>query len=261
MMELQNFHFDGSAIRVQSLNGEPWFVAKDVSDILGYRTSNDMTRRLDADERGTQKVRTPSGDQEMTVINESGLYSAILGSNKPEVKRFKKWVTGEVLPAIRKTGGYINANENMSDAEIMSKALMIAQKTIDQKNSLIEEQQRVIEEAQPKVAFVETFATSRGNILIRDFAKMISQALNVKFGQNELFAWLKENGWMNSNRYPSFKSNERGLMHVTEGFHCLSDGATELHHTTKITPKGQTFFFGILSEYFKKTRNQREELF
>ena len=259
MMDLQNFHFGNQLVRVQNVNGEPWFVAKDVAEILGYSETAMMTRRLDEEE--TMSVKLAGMNMKSTIINESGLYSAILGSNKPEAKRFKKWVTGEVLPAIRKTGGYLNVSENMSDAEIMSKALMIAQKTIDQKNMLIEEQQQLIEEAQPKVAFVDTFATSRGNILIRDFAKMIAQALNVKFGQNELFAWLKENGWMNSNRYPSCKSNEKGLMYVTEGFHCLSDGSTELHHTTKITPKGQTYFFGVLREYFNKLNNQREELF
>lgn len=105
--ELIPFDFEGRPVRVVTgTQGEPWFVAADVAQSLEYRMASDMTRSLDADEKGTQIVRTPSGDQEMLVINESGLYSAILKSRKPEAKRFKRWVTSEVLPAIRKTGAY-----------------------------------------------------------------------------------------------------------------------------------------------------------
>ncbi|PLT16365.1 BRO-N domain-containing protein [Ralstonia mannitolilytica] len=105
--ELIPFDFEGRPVRVVTdAQGEPWFVAADVAQSLEYRMASDMTRSLDDDEKGTQIVRTPSGDQEMLVINESGLYSAILKSRKPEAKRFKRWVTSEVLPAIRKTGTY-----------------------------------------------------------------------------------------------------------------------------------------------------------
>ncbi len=101
------FDFEGRSIRVAlDVQGEPWFVADDIAKSLHYRMASDLTRSLDDDERGTQIVRTPSGDQEMLVINESGLYSAILKSRKPEAKRFKRWVTREVLPTIRKTGSY-----------------------------------------------------------------------------------------------------------------------------------------------------------
>lgn len=103
---LQTFAFDAHAVRVVIRNDSPWFVASDVATALAYRDAHNMTRIIDEDEQGTQIVRTPSGDQEMLVINESGLYSAILKSRKPEAKKFKKWVTSEVLPAIRKTGSY-----------------------------------------------------------------------------------------------------------------------------------------------------------
>jgi prophage antirepressor-like protein len=106
--QLIPFEFEGQPIRVVTdATGEPWFVAADIAQSLDYRMASDMTRFLDEDERGTQTVRTPSGDQEMLVINESGLYSAILKSRKPEAKRFRRWVTREVLPAIRKTGAYV----------------------------------------------------------------------------------------------------------------------------------------------------------
>ena len=103
-------------------DGEPWFVAKDISGILGYRDAANLVRRLDEDEKDTQKTSTPSGDQEMTAINESGLYNAILGSTKPNAKEFKKWVTAEVLPSIRKTGGYLIARKDESPEEIMARA-------------------------------------------------------------------------------------------------------------------------------------------
>lgn len=105
------FEFEGAAVRVVKIDGEPWFVAKDVADVLGYRATNDLTKWMDEDERGAKTVRTPSGNQEMTIINESGLYSAILKSRKPGAKRFKKWVTGTVLPAIRKDGAYVMGEE------------------------------------------------------------------------------------------------------------------------------------------------------
>ena len=103
-------------------DGEPWFVAKDVSGILGYRDAANLARRLDEDEKDTQKTSTPSGKQEMTIINESGLYNAVLGSTKPNAREFRKWVTGEVLPSIRKTGGYLIARKDESPEEIMARA-------------------------------------------------------------------------------------------------------------------------------------------
>lgn len=103
---LQSFAFDSHAVRVVTRDGEPWFIASDLAHVLAYRNAPDMVRMLDEDEKGTQIVRTPGGEQTMLVVNESGLYAAILKSRKPEAKKFKKWVTAEVLPAIRKTGGY-----------------------------------------------------------------------------------------------------------------------------------------------------------
>lgn len=107
------FRFESHEVRTILINDQPWFVGSDVARALAYRMASDMTRTLDDDETGTQIVRTPSGEQEMTVINESGLYSAILRSRKPEAKRFKKWVTAEVLPAIRKHGHYEDANNKL----------------------------------------------------------------------------------------------------------------------------------------------------
>lgn len=105
--DLIPFSFDAREIRLIDRSGEIWFVATDVAEVLGYRNAPDMTRNLDDDEKGTQIMRTPGGDQELSIISESGLYAAILKSRKPEAKRFRKWVTSEVLPAIRQTGHYV----------------------------------------------------------------------------------------------------------------------------------------------------------
>ncbi|NYZ70228.1 Bro-N domain-containing protein, partial [Endozoicomonas sp. SM1973] len=119
------FQFNNSSIRVIDKAGEPWFVAKDIAEALEYPTAYKMTRSLDADEKDAQIVGTLGGNQEVTVINESGLYSAILKSRKPEAKTFKKWVTKEVLPSIRKNGGYIAGQENDSPEMVMAKALLV----------------------------------------------------------------------------------------------------------------------------------------
>ena len=130
MNDLIPFDYEGTNFRaLQDSAGEPWFVAADVATILGYRMASDMTRRLDDDEKGTRSVRTPGGDQDMTVISEAGLYSAVLGSKIPEAKAFKRWVTHEVLPAIRRHGSY--TTPTLTGPALMAAALIEAHKTIE----------------------------------------------------------------------------------------------------------------------------------
>lgn len=260
MNELQVFNFNGADVRTnRDEKGDPWFVAKDVAEILGYENSRTMTRRLDEDEKGVQKLHTPGGDQEMTVINESGLYSAILGSTKPEAKAFKKWVTGEVLPAIRKSGGYMVSKPDETPEMIMARALKLADETIKRRERELAEAKQEISRkdealavAEPKAAFVDAFCVSRGSILVRDFAKHVAQAMGLKgFGERVLFQYLKENDYLNQNRYPSQKSTDMGLFHVSEGTHQFSDGSIGLHHCSRITAKGQTYFFQKLKEKYE----------
>lgn len=148
------FNFKGSSVRVvQDDKEDPWFVAKDVAEILGYRMASDLTRRLDEDERDTHQLRTPSGIQKMSVINEGGLYSAILRSEIPEAKAFKRWVTHELLPEIRKTGAYVHATPEMDDAEIMARGVLAAQRTIERQKEQLREQQRLLQEQAPVVEY------------------------------------------------------------------------------------------------------------
>lgn len=184
--ECLNFAFNGIGLRVvRDEDGQPWFVASDVAYALEYRMASDMARSLDDDERGTQIVRTPSGDQTMLVINESGLYHAILMSRKSEAKAFKKWVTSEVLPSIRRTGSYtanpINPSK-LSRLQLIELALIAEQERI-----ALEEKVQVLE---PKAAALERIAEAEGNMNITQAAKTLQMP------PKRLFTWLSRNGWI-----------------------------------------------------------------
>lgn len=148
------FDFNGSSIRVvENENNNPWFVAKDICDALDLPRQQDSVRYLDDDEKSTCLINTPSGDQRMTIINEGGLYSLILRSRKPEAKAFKRWVTHEVLPEIRKTGAYVHATPEMDDVEIMARGVLAAQRTIERQKEQLREQQRLLQEQAPAVEY------------------------------------------------------------------------------------------------------------
>ena len=236
--EIQVFQNDRfGTIRALSVDGEPWFVAKDVAKTLGYRMASDMTRRLDDDEKGTRSVRTPGGEQELSVITEAGLYSAILGSKIPGARDFKRWVTHEVLPAIRRTGGYMVARDETPE-QTMARALLIARDTLDR-------QRREIDELRPKALFADAVAASDGTCLVGELAKMIHQN-GRKLGQNRLFAMMRDDGYLGksgSNRnVPTQRSMEMGLFRIKETAVTHSDGHVTINRTPKVTGKGQRYF-------------------
>lgn len=170
--ELQKFDFKGTSLRTLTDEaGEPWFVAKDVCAILEISNPSDALKRLDDDERS----RFNLGRQgETNIVNEAGLYVLVLGSRKPEAHEFKRWVTHEVLPQIRKTGGYIPTSESDSDEDIMARAVLVAQKTIKQKNQQIASQQSRIDELQPKASAWDNFVDIDDALSVRDSAKLLS---------------------------------------------------------------------------------------
>lgn len=229
---------DFGELRVLNINSEPWFVASDVACALGYRMASDMTRRLDSDEKGTRSMRTPGGEQRLSIINEAGLYSAILGSKVPGAKAFQRWVTHEVLPSIRKRGGYMTARQNETPEQIMARALMLAKDTMDR-------QKREIEELRPKAMFADAVAASDGTCLVGELAKMLTQS-GFQIGQNRLFALLREEGYLGksgSNRnVPIQRYVEQGLFRIKETAITHSDGHVTLTRTTKVTGKGQAYF-------------------
>lgn len=227
-------------IRTVIKDGEPWFVGKDVAEILGHSNPQRALRDyIDDDDKGVTKIVTPGGTQTMAIINESGLYSLILSSKLPNAKKFKKWVTSEVLPSIRKNGGYIAGQETMSDDELMARALQVAQ------NKILERDKQ-IETMKPKAIFADAVAASHTSILIGDLAKLISQN-GVNIGQKRLFKWLRDNGYLikrNGSDWnmPTQRSMEMKLFEVKESTINNPDGSIRINRTPKVTGKGQQYF-------------------
>lgn len=221
---------------VKDDNGEPWFVARDVCSALGL--DHTAHRRLDADEKGLTKVQTLGGVQTVTTINESGLYTLMVRSNKECVKPFRKWVTGEVLPSIRKKGGYIAAAADETPEQIMARAVLLAQDTI-------ERQKAQIEELKPKALFADAVAASDGTCLVGELAKMMRQN-GVQIGQNRLFEKLRQDGYLGKSgsnyNVPTQRAMEMGLFRIKETSITHSDGHITVQRTAKVTGKGQQYF-------------------
>lgn len=238
---------DFGQIRTIQQNGEPWFVGKDVADILGYQNgSRDVNRHVDEDDRQNYQNGTFESNRGLTIINESGLYSLILSSKMPKAKEFKRWVTSEVIPAIRKTGGYIAGSENMTDAEIMAKAVLVAQSTIRQRDQRIKELESDVAAAKPKVLFADAVSASDSTILIGDLAKILKQNGH-PIGQKRLFCWMHEQGYLIKRagadyNSPTQRAMEMGLFKIKETAISHSDGHVSVSKTTKVTGKGQQYF-------------------
>lgn len=219
-------------------NGDPWFVASDVAKSLGYRMASDMTRRLDDDEKGTRSVRTLGGTQEMVVITEPGMYRAIMGSTMPTAKAFQRWVTHEVLPSIRRRGGYMVAAADETPEQTMARALLIANDALKKKDARIAE-------LEPKAFFADAVHGSPDACAVDHLAKMLRQnGYNV--GRNRLFALLREEGFLCKSResynLPTQRAMEMGLFCIRESVCHKSDGTSHIYQTTKVTGKGQRYF-------------------
>lgn len=239
MSSVQVFKNDqfGTVRAMRGEDGEPIFIAGDVAKILGYGDATHMTRRLEDDEKGLRSVETPGGTQMANVITEPGLYSAILGSRVPEAKAFKRWVTHEVLPALRRDGGYMVARDETPE-QTMARAVLLAQQTIDRQKSRIAE-------LEPKALFADAVAASDGTCLVGELAKMLRQN-GVEVGQNRLFAMLREDGYLGNvgqNRnVPTQRAMDLGLFRIKETAVTHSDGHVTINRTPKVTGKGQIYF-------------------
>lgn len=250
--EIQSYNFNGAALRtLTDENGEPWFVAKDVCDILEISNPSDALKRLDDDERS----RFNLGRQgETNIVNEAGLYVLVLGSRKPEAHEFKRWVTHEVLPQIRKTGGYIPTTDVDDDMTILAKAVMIGQRTMEAQKQRIAEQQTRIVELEPKARFADAVAASDGTCLVGELAKMLRQN-GMDIGQNRLFRLLQADGYLGksgSNRnVPTQRAMDLGLFRIKETTVTHADGHTTVSRTPKVTGKGQRYF---IDRYWGRTQ-------
>ncbi|AXB82659.1 phage antirepressor [Megasphaera hexanoica] len=248
MNELQIFKSqEFGQVRTVTIDGEPWLVGKDIATALGYtNTRKALNDHVDDEDKGVTKCDTLGGAQEMTIINESGLYSLVLSSKLPTAKKFKHWITSEVLPAIRRTGGYIANAETMTDAEIMSKALLIAKKTIENREQRIHSLEAETERMKPKEIFADAVSASNSSILIGDLAKIL-HGNGIKIGRGRLFAWMREHGFLikqkgTSYNMPTQRAMELGLFRVKEGSYVDGKGNNIITKTTKVTGKGQQYF-------------------
>lgn len=241
---LMQFDYNGKQVRTVMLNGEPWFVAKDVCEVLELGTTSKAIERLDDDEKGVNSIPTLGGKQGMSIISESGLYSLTLSSKKPQAKPFKRWVTHEVIPTIRKTGGYVNNDEVFINtylpfADEQTKSMFRATlETVRKLNAKIEADK-------PKVLFANAVETSKSSILIGDLAKLIRQN-GCDIGQNRLFEWLRNNGYLikfgERRNMPTQKSMDLGLFEIKERTINNPDGSIRITKTVKVTGKGQEYF-------------------
>ena len=250
MTDLQIFNSpEFGAIRTIEKDGEPWFVGKDVAAALGYKEPTKAAReKVDDDDKGVSKIDTPSGIQAMTIINESGLYSLVLSSKLPTAKKFKRWVTNEVIPSIRKHGAYMTP-ETLEKVLLSPDTLMqLAQNLKDEqeKRKALEAQ---IESQKPAVLFTGAVETSKTSILIGELAKMLKQN-GINIGQNRLFEWLRQNGYLikrNGTDYnmPTQRSMDMGLFEIKETTINNPDGSIKISKTPKVTGKGQVYFINL----------------
>ena len=240
MNEVQLFNFENHEVRSLLINSEPWFIGKDVAEILGYSNPRDaISKHVDSEDKNSVAIRDgiTRGNPNQTIINESGLYCLVLSSKLPSAKKFKRWVTSEVLPALRKTGQY--QVKELSGSELMAKALIEAQSVLAAKD-------KVIEEMKPKVVFADAVATSHTSILVGELAKILKQN-GIDMGQKRLFAWLREKGYLIKRQgtdynMPTQKAMELGLFEIKEGSYVNGSGMNITTKTPKITGKGQQYF-------------------
>lgn len=236
MKDIQIFRYEDNDVRTMEINGEPWFVLKDVCVVLGLGTVSKVADRLDADEKGMNQIHTPGGMQDVTVINESGLYNVILRSDKPEAKPFRKWVTSEVLPSIRKNGGYISGQEQLTPSELMAKALLVANKTLAERDARISELTVQNAIMQPKAEYFDELVDRNLLTSFRETAKQLGVE------EKKFISFLMEKKYIYRDKKAKlmpYADKNNGLFEVKE---CFNEKTKWSGTQTLITPKGRETF-------------------
>jgi len=260
MNELQVFSYEGREVRTIQRGGETWWVAKDVCDVFGETNRNRAMQSLDEDEKGYTQMTTPGGIQRFAVVNEAGLYALLfamqptkarsvsdeyIADREQKLRSFKRWVTHEVLPTIRKHGAYITSSkleEIMNDPDSWIKLLTALKEERQEKERL----QLQATQDKPKVVFADAVSVSEGTILIGELAKIL-KGNGIEIGQNRLFERLRQDGFLIKRKgtdynAPTQKAMELGLFKVKETAITHSDGHVTISKTTKVTGKGQQYF-------------------
>lgn len=260
MNEVQIFESEEfGSVRTIMVCGELVFVANDIAKILGYSNPRDaINKHVDDEDKGVAECDTPGGVQRLAVINESGMYSLVLSSKLPNAKKFKRWITSEVIPSIRKNGGYIAGQESLSDEELMAKAVLVAQKKIAERDAIIAQQAQKIEADRPKTVFADAVSTSKTSILIGDLAKLLRQN-GVDIGQKRFFEYLRSNGYLIKRKgsdwnMPTQRSMELGLFEIKESTHIDGNGCNIVTRTPKATGKAQIYF---VNKFLGELDNER----
>lgn len=232
-------------IRSVIVNDEPYFVGNDIATVLGYKNTRDaLSKHVDEEDKGVAKCDTLGGNQNFVVINESGVYALIFGSKLPNAKRFKHWVTSEVLPSIRKHGAFMTEQrieEIILNPDTVIKLAQELKAEREEKKKLADK----IEFDKPKVTFANSVVASQRSILIRELAKLLKQN-HIDIGQNRLYIWLRENGYIvKGSTEPTQKAMNLELFEVEEQVYYVKN-APRVNFTTKVTPKGQLYFINKL---------------
>lgn len=256
MNEVQIFSFENNQVRVIEIEGEPWFVGNDVATVLGYSNTRDaIGKHVDGEDKNTVAIRDgiTRGNPNKTIINESGLYSLILSSKLPSAKKFKHWVTKEVLPTIRKHGAYMTDEKAFDVVHNKSGLIDLLQQAADQ----LREKNIQIEEMRPKALFADSVSSSSSTISVGDLAKILKQN-GINIGSIRLFAWLRDNGYLikrqgSDYNSPTQYSMERGWFEVKETTVNYPDGRTLVKKTPKVTGKGQQYF---VNRFLKMEENE-----
>ncbi len=251
MNELQIFNYNGNEVRTIQKDGEPWWVLKDVCDVLNIENHKDLPKRLEDDEVGRFDLPHPQSRNktlEMLCINESGLYNVILRSDKPEAKPFRKWVTSEVLPSIRKHGAYMTP-QKIEEVLLNPDTVIQLATNLKTEREKRMELERQAEKDKPLVTFANSVSVAKTSILVGELAKLLKQN-GVDMGQNRLFTWMRENGYLISRKgtdynMPTQRSMEMKLFEIKETTISHGDGHTSLNKTPKVTGKGQIYFINL----------------
>ncbi|WP_077369677.1 phage antirepressor [Anaerosalibacter sp. Marseille-P3206] len=239
-------------IRVIEINSEPWLVGKDITEKLGYQNgSRDIQRHVDPEDRVVTKIHDGTQNRDMTIINESGFYALVLGSEMPTAKKFKRWVTKDVLPTIRKHGAYLT-DEKIEEVLTDPDTIIKLATTLKEEQLARRRAEKQIEEQKPKVIFADAVTASHTSILVGELAKLLRQN-GIDTGQNRLFKWLRDNGYLIRRKgtdynMPTQYSMDLGLFEVKETSITHSDGHVSISKTSKVTGKGQVYFINKLTE-------------
>lgn len=257
---VSNFFYKDMSVRtITETDGSVLFIATDLAKILAYRDAAALTRTLDGDEKGTRPIETPGGVQQLAVITEPGLYKVILqrqtgrmdcGVTKQFVKDFQHWVTHEVLPQIRKTGGYIPIDDKDDEKTILAKAVLISRRTLAEKDNIIASQAAQLEAQKPKVLFAESVESSPDSLMLGGFAHDLRQN-GVNIGRNRLFKWMREHGYLYKGgelrNEPKQAYVDCGWFEVKTVMFVKPDGTQGVGRTTKLTGRGRIHFTKLLA--------------